>query len=388
MRSEEYNLMRFEGCGKVLFNTIILSGPNIEELKELKRLMKIITKNARYLYCQKFILKYFNMYYEPSIFGNSSSDKKTDQKKRKKTIHKAENYISGFDTEILNDKLNEFECIFMNMHNKNKNDILNVLSRVTIGTIAEIERNPISQKESHVLKSVPSQCLTCSYTMNAYSTSEDEEKTLGQNIFSFLEEAKEKCEKCGDIKLNHTSFIYKNNGRIKISLFNLNEVLNQIDKVAEFLGFNISSQIKESSSKKIGENNCANEDEIFSYGYCEKCFKIVTPIVKLPKEILNFSATKFYQNILYNKKLINFGDKNIMNFPSDNKNDDESNNCQKQKHLHYKDISRIFITKNGVIKFQYEDVIKYKLLGSQLTVKNDYYIDYNKATKIKTMALD
>ena len=388
MRSEEYNLMRFEGCGKVLFNTIILSGPNIEELKELKRLMKIITKNARYLYCQKFILKYFNMYYEPSIFGNSSSDKKTDQKKRKKTIHKTENYISGFDTEILNDKLNEFECIFMNMHNKNKNDILNALSRVTIGTIAEIERNPISQKESHVLKSVPSQCLTCSYTMNAYSTSEDEEKTLGQNIFSFLEEAKEKCEKCGDIKLNHTSFIYKNNGRIKISLFNLNEVLNQIDKVAEFLGFNTSSQIKESSSKKIGENNCANEDEIFSYGYCEKCFKIVTPIVKLPKEILNFSATKFYQNILYNKKLINFGDKNIMNFPSDNKNDDESNNCQKQKHLHYKDISRIFITKNGALKFQYEDVIKYKLLGSQLNVKNDYYIDYNKATKIKTMALD
>ena len=393
MRSEEYNLMRFEGCGKVLFNTIILSGPNIEELKELKRLMKIITKNARYLYCQKFILKYFNMYYEPSIFGNQSSDtKKIDQKKRKKTISKTGNYISGFDTEILNDKLNEFECIFMSMHSKNKNDILNYTSRITIGTIAEIERNPISQKESHVLKSVPSQCNTCSYTMNAYSTSEDEEKTLGQYIFSFLEQGKEKCGNCGDIKLNHISFIYKNNGRIKISLFNLNEGLNQIDKVAEFLGFNVSSQNKEkdkeSSSKKIGEYNISNEDEIFSYGYCEQCFKIVTPIAKLPKEILNFSATKFCQNILYNTKLINFCDKNILNFNFDNINNDELNNCRKQKHFHYKDISRIFMTKNGVVKFQYEDIIKYKLLGSQLNVKNSYYIDYNKAKKIKTMAID
>ena len=393
MRSEEYNLMRFEGCGKVLFNTIILSGPNIEELKELKRLMKIITKNARYLYCQKFILKYFNMYYEPSILGNSSSDKKTnDQKKRKKTIYKIDNYISGFDTEILNDKSNEFELIFMNMHNKNKNDILNPSSRITIGTIAEIERNPISQKESHVLKSVPSQCTICLYTINAYSSSEGEEKTLGQNIFELFEEAKEKCEKCGDIKLNHTSFLYNNNKRIKITIFNLNEGLNQIDKVAEFLGFNISSQNKEkdkeNNSKKIGENNISNDDEIFSYGYCEKCFKIVTPIVKLPKEIMNYSGTKFYQNILYNKKLINYCDKNIINFTLDNRNIDELYNCQKQKHLHYKDISRLFMTKNGVIKFQYEDVIKYKLLGSQLNAKNDYYIEYNKAKKIKAIALD
>ena len=398
MISEEYNLMRFEGCGKILFNTIVLSGPNKEELKELKRLLKIITKNARFLYCQKFILKYFNMYYDPSMFGTPNAEKKTknDKKARKKST-KTENYVYGFDTEILNDKLNEFECIFMNMHNKNKSDIINASLRTSIGTIAEVEKNPISQKESHVLKSVPHQCLTCSYTMNAYSNSEDEEKTLGQNIFSFLEEAKEKCEKCGDTKLNHTSFIYKNNGRIKISLYNLNEGLNQIDKVAEFLGFNMNSANKEKdkeiNNKKASENDLSNKDEIYSYGYCELCFRIVTPIVKLPKEILNFSATKFYQNILYNKKMINFSDKNIFNFLFQKNLDIDENNdisyiCQKEKHLHYKDISRIFMTKNGVVKFQYEDVIKYKLLGSQLNAKNDYFINYNKAKKIEAIALD
>ena len=42
--------------------------------------MKIITKTARYLYCQKFLLKYFNMYYEPLLFEDKS---KTDKKQEK-----------------------------------------------------------------------------------------------------------------------------------------------------------------------------------------------------------------------------------------------------------------------------------------------------------------
>ena len=83
MRAEEYNLMRFEGCGKVLFNTIILSGPDLDELKELKKLMKIIVKTARFLYCQKFILKYFNMYYDPSIFGNPWEESESISNKNK-----------------------------------------------------------------------------------------------------------------------------------------------------------------------------------------------------------------------------------------------------------------------------------------------------------------
>ena len=394
MRSEEYHLMRFEECGKILFNTIVLTGPNKEELKELKRLMKIILKTARYFYCQKFILKYFNMYYEPSLPGISlpENESRKNKKTRRKSIYKTRNYISGFDTEILDDKVNEFECIFMSMHNKNKTEIVNPSLRTSM--VGEIEKNPISQKESHVLKSTPSQCYACSYTMNAYSTSEAEEKTLGENIFSFLEESKERCEKCGDIKLNHTSYIYKYNGRIKISIFNLNESLYQIDKVSEFLGFDENSQNKEkeTSSKKLVELTLTNEDEIYSYGYCELCFKIVTPIVKLPKEILNFSATKFYQNILYNKKMINFGEENksILNFPFQMSldTDDISYNCHKQKHLHYRDISRIFVTKNGVVKFQYEEIIKYKLIGSQLNVKNSEFANYNKAKKIECIALD
>ena len=394
MKSEEYNLMRFEECGKILFNTIILTGPNLDELKELKRLMKKILKTARYFYCQKFILKYFNMYYEPSLSGicNSEDDLPVNRKARSKSIYKSINYITGFDTEILDEKKNEFEIIFMSMHNKSKNEIVNPSLRTSMA--GEIEKNPISQKESHVLKSTPNQCYACSYLMNAYSSVENEEKTLGEIIFDFLEESKERCEKCADLKINHTSYIYKHNGRIKISFFNLNESLYQIDKVSEFLGFDENSQNKEkeTSSKKLAEINLSNEDEIYSYGYCELCFKIVTPVVKLPKEIMNFSATRFYQNILYNKKLINFGEENksILNIPFQMANDidDVSYNCYKQKHLHYKDISRIFVTKNGVVKFQYEEIIKYKLIGSQLTVKNNEYANYNTAKKIETIALD
>jgi hypothetical protein len=97
----DYHLMRFEGCGEKLFNTIILCGPNKEELKELKRLMKIITRTARYLYCQKFLLKYFNMIYEPSLgkILDEQNEIKKAKNKRKGSIYKENDYSFGFDTK-------------------------------------------------------------------------------------------------------------------------------------------------------------------------------------------------------------------------------------------------------------------------------------------------
>ena len=402
---KEYRLMRFEGCGKILFNTVVLTGPNKEELKELKKLMKIITKTSRFLYCQKFLLKYFNMYYEPPVLDNedqSKSSLKHKNKLRKQSTFKNVDFVYGFDTEILDENINEFECIFMSMNNKNKSELPNFSLRASVATTipTEIERNTInniSPKESRVLKSVPTQCSAYSLTMKAYSTSELEETTLGNNIFSLLEDGKRKCEKCGDLKSNHTSFQYKKSGRIKISILSINETLNNIDKVAQFLGFDINTnkekdKEKENVNKKVGENDMANKEEIYSYGFCEICNKIVTPIVKLPNEILNFSATKFFQNMLYNKKLINFGDKKNsalnLNLDGNEANVDAGFHCRKLRHLQYKDISRLFVTKSGVVKFQYEDVVKYKLIGSQLNVKSDYYSSYHKAEKIKEMAMD
>ena len=401
LKKGDYHLMRFEGCGKILFNTVILSGPNKDELKELKRLMKIIAKTARFLYCQKFLLKYFNMLYEPSI-TNSQENKNEINKiknRRKNSMYRENYYFYGFDTDIIDDKNNEFDCIYMSLQNKNKNDNLNIsmMQKCPSNTSSEFDKtslnmsinNPMSLKESQVLKSTPNQCLSCSYTMNAYSIANDEERTLGQNILSFLEEAKDKCEKCGDNKINHTSFIYKSNGRIKISVYNLNEQIYFIDKIAEFLGF------KENSSN-TNKKKEFEDDEMYSYGFCEQCNQIVTPIVILPEEIMNFSATKFYQNILYNKKMINFGDEhtNILNFDSQKKifelisNEDAAYNCSKLKHLHYRDISRIFMTKNGVVKFKYEEIIKYKLLGSQLNTNMEFDIKENKRRKTNEIAKD
>ena len=400
---KEYSLMRFEGCEKFLFNTVVLTGPNKEELKELKRLMKIVIKTARYLYCQKFILKYFNMYYEPLNLGSDDQRELSPKfkcKLRKKSTFKGDDFIYGFDTEILDENLNEFECVFMLMNNKNKNELPNTSLRTSISTTIPTDVdintiNNISPNESRILKSIPTQCCAYSLTMKAYSTSEIEETTLGNNIFALLEDSKKKCEKCGEPKSNHTSFQYKKSGRIKISIFNLDETLNNIDKVVQFLGFDVNSnkdKKKENINKKIGENDMTNKEDIYSYGFCEICNKIVTPIVKLPNEILNFSATKFYQNIMYNKKLINFGDKinSALNFNLDNNedNDDADFHCRKLRHLQYRDISRLFVTRVGVIKFQYEDVVKYKLLGSQLNEKSDYYSNYHKAEKIKEIAMD
>ena len=395
LKQGEYHLMKFEGCGEILFNTIILSGPNKDELKELKKLMKIIARTARFLYCQKFLLKYFNMLYEPPITGEEKN--KNKPLKKKNSIFKKINYSLGFDTDIIDEKNNEFDCIFMSLTNKNKNDI-SYNSSFRISTInSDTDRTSISTntlnamflKESQVLKSTPNQCFSCSYTMNAYSIADDEEKTLGQNIISFLEESKERCEKCGDMKLNHTSFIYKNNGRIKITVYNLNEQNNYIDQIAEYLGFT-ENPSNPNIKKELVDNG------IYSYGFCEICNHVVTPLIKLPEEILNFSATKFYQNILYNKNMINFGDEkvNILNVKLQNDLFDLNSNinypykCRKLNHLHYRDISRIFITRNGVVKFIYEEIIKYKLLGSQLNTNYEWDIEKNKDRKIKEIEYD
>ena len=85
----------------------------------------------------------------------------------------------------------------MNLQNKNKADLMNASTlRTSLNPSSEIDKNmsinnnmnTMSLKESQVLKSVPNQCSACSYTMNAYSVAQDEERTLGQNIISFLEE--------------------------------------------------------------------------------------------------------------------------------------------------------------------------------------------------------
>ena len=78
-----------------------------------------------------------------------------------------------------------------------------------------------------------------------------------------------------------------------------------------------------------------------------------------------------------------------MNFDTDLiYNENAAYNCSKAKHLHYRDISRIFMTKNGVVKFKYEEIIKYKLLGSQLNTKADSDIEDNKQKKINEIASD
>ncbi len=432
MRSNEYNLMRFEGCGKVLFNTVILSGPNKEELKEIKRLMKIITKTARFLFCQKYILRFFNMYYEPKLNNNiNNNNKKEISKNNNKEEENKNNEISnninkaiedeeeeednknhinfindknrinenstkenennnsininnikneelnfeyGFDTQILDDQENEFECVYTTMQNKKNQDkeLFQARGSMIAPDTRESSNNIMSPKESQVLKSVPTQCTACSYTMNAYSKDENEEATLGQNICKLLEEGKEKCEKCDRMKMNHTSYMYKDRGRIKISMFGLSDQQCKIDKALNNLG--LDDKFRENTlflSKK--ESNIVSQEEIYSYGYCEICGEIVTPVVLLPKEIVNFSGTKFYQNLLYNHNLLNYcgeKQKKINNFIGDNT---DLSICKEKNHCHYKDISRIFFNKNGAIKFQYEDVIKYKLIGSQLNNKNSNY---------------
>ena len=110
--------------------------------------------------------------------------------------------------------------------------------------------------------------------------------------------------------------------------------------------------------------------DIYTYGFCKECKKVVTPLVKLTREYFNYSASKYFKFILFNHDIRNRNDKqyhNLMKFP-----EFASNECN---HLIYKEISRIFVTNIGVVKFSYEHSPLYLIDSGPLSEKD---VKFNK----------
>jgi hypothetical protein len=134
----------------------------------------------------------------------------------------------------------------------------------------------------------------------------------------------------------------------------------------------INNYCKSEKEKSIyfNSNNNYNID-IFSYGVCKICKKVVTPLIKLTREIFNFSVAKFFKFMLYNHEVKNRSDiKSDFNLK---KHYLAENNCS---HFLNKDISRIFISKLGIIKFSYENCPLYIIETSPIhEVKNKNHYD-------------
>ena len=184
----------------------------------------------------------------------------------------------------------------------------------------------------------------------------EKDKPLGKMIIDMTAEKENKCNKCKNSMNNHFYYLYNSNfSRIKIrylsnSEANLEKIINFVDRKNEdFKKYYVESPVIE---------NIDYNSDIYFYGYCKQCKDIVTPLIKMPKDLFNYSAAKFLNHIFNNKDICNRSDANKFNISS-------LIGGKKCNHSSFHDINRIFVTRYGSLKFKYEKLRKYDLISVQ-----------------------
>ena len=136
---------------------------------------------------------------------------------------------------------------------------------------------------------------------------------------------------------NNFNYLYNSNSRIKNNYLsnsdlNLEKILNFMDRKNEdFKIYYVESPIIV---------NIDYNSDIYFYGYFKQCRDIVTPLIKIPKDIFNYFVSNFLKRIFNNKDIYNRSDENNFNI---------SGLTQEKKcnHSSFHDINRIFVTKYG-----------------------------------------
>ena len=193
------------------------------------------------------------------------------------------------------------------------------------------------------------------------------DKQLGRFIIEMLADKDKKCpnEDCNNYMHKHFYYLYNSNcSRIKISYMSKKEFTERNgDEIINYINS------KNNESKFLFENTEQNKEidyniDIFSYGYCEKCKQIVTPLIKIPKDFFAYSTAKFFKHILNNSKLKNRKNVlyNLIN-PQNEVKFEASKNKICEDHLSFRDISRIFISKYGILNIQYLNYKKYDIIS-------------------------
>ena len=480
IKTHEYYLMLFEGCEPTLFSTILLFGPNYEELRILKHLLNnVILLTARDFYLQKYFL-YFSYIdiHQPYSFNNnnnnvnspvdafqitstsSSSGKNVTTSINNGRISsykkpKSSNAIlpltasSSVSTALplgsagaLNKQWMPFDeqsieygqsCLWFVkltlVSNKNNvffggnNNVTQDTSDISVGDVQSRNNN-----ESEVLKKIN---YMCAYPENVklmfYAKEDKDDKPLGKLIIDLCYKGRDKCDTCKRLNNNHIYIMYSTNGKLIMS-FIQNKKENHLDKVLDFLNIIDTSEPPSSQDQpqqgstdtnnnckcKCNEHNtlCNNNTnninlplnttpttqntvapppvttfttssqvllvnkfygvnikfpdnkinyniDIYSYGYCRICCCIVTPLVKLPKELWNYSSTKYFKHFLFGNDLRNRNDKKESNLSWIYINKEYNDiSCA---HSAFHDIDRLFITQFGTIKLSYNKYTKYKM---------------------------
>ena len=388
------DLYIFDGCDRLLFNTILLSGKDIDLLKKLKKIMKqILLPSIRDLFLQKYIQYILNMEINPvsqeveievdfieelyeesheilpmrknSSFFNNIMYKKGKEKRSQKSLMKVisqktdinELFYEGFDLSIIEKKDNFNIYSLISLTSSQKTEIKKNLK--------EEKEEEISEKEIHNI--VNKYCEDAKeLNFSFFNGNNNYDQPLGKFILDLCKRSSSICPTCHLEYKKHTQYIFKAKGVLK--LWMISEEENDLDKIINYLNktTNIDySKLLVYKNDIYSTHEMINTD-IYTYGYCNICKGIVTPLFKMSNEVFNYSASKFLRFMLENhlsrnqKRNYDFNISNII----------VNNNCEHQIN---RDICRIFVTRFGSWKFEYNDIIKHYITPMNYNINDDSF---------------
>ena len=272
-----------------------------------------------------------------------------------------DNFYNGFDLflickkrEYINYSLLKFSQTINDININNNNQII----------ANEINGNS-SFDEGEIQEKMSKSCFDKIF-ISFFSDINHRDKTIFQYFYDFFKNSKHTCKICNEPYNKHLYQFYKIDSKLSIKFiseeeYNLGKVKNFMDKK----GY-------------LKPENLALLFNIYTYGYCNICNNIVTPLIRLNNEILNYSIGKLIRFFLENINIQNFNREYDFNI----KELTPKKNCQ---HLINKNISRIFLTELGSCVIEYSPIIKYFIdpININIEEENNPNIDINNNLNLK-----
>ena len=392
VNQQNNNLYIFDGCSRLLFNTILLSGNDMDLLKKLKQLLRqILLPSIRDLFLQKYIQYILNMeinslpqeaeieedfieeLYEESneivplkterlsLFNKKGKEK---EKKSQKTLMKrgtsektdiTQSFYEGFDLSIIEKKenFNIYSLISLSSSQKAEAKI----------NLKEEKEEEISEKAIHSI--VNKYCEDAKeLNFSFFNGNENYDQSLGKFILYLCKKSNTNCPTCHLEYKKHTLYLFRAKGVLKLWMISEDE--NDLGKIINYLNNKTNVDYRKLLIYKndIYSTNEMMNTDIYTYGYCNICKGIVTPLFKMSNETFNYSASKFLRFMLENHLSRN----QTRNYEYNISNIIVNNNCEHQVN---KDICRIFVTRFGSWKLEYNDIIKHYITPMNFNI-NDY----------------
>ena len=282
-------------------------------------------------------------------------------------------FYNGFDLSLICKKRNyiNFSLIqFSTILNENKINNISMINSNQIKT-DENSKNSIEDTESLDEKEVQKQFKKCKkyITKNFFSffsSNKFHDKTIFEYLYNFFKNSKKACKYCNEINNKHLYKCYKIDGIISIKFITEKEY--DLDKVMTFI----------KNKGYFKSENLALLFNVYTYGYCKICKNIVTPLIRLNNEILNYSTAKLFRFFLENLNIQNNHREYKYNIKDITKNDKKCN------HLINRNISRIFLTELGSCVFDYSNMIKYFIdpININVEAESNTNIDINANLKL------